>query len=48
MGILNLIVAFNFPTDVWVNFKTFGSMGLMLLFMLIQGVLLSKYLEEEK
>jgi intracellular septation protein len=48
MGILNLIVAFNFPTDVWVNFKTFGSMGLMLLFMLGQGMLLSKYIEEDK
>src|SRR5574343_390409 len=48
MGALNLIVAFNFPTDTWVNFKLFGGMGLMLAFVLAQGMLLSKYIEEEK
>jgi intracellular septation protein len=48
MGALNLIIAFNFPTDVWVNFKLFGGMGLLLLFVLGQGVMLSKYVEEEK
>lgn len=48
MGALNLIVAFNFPTDIWVNFKLFGGMGLMLVFILGQGVMLSKYVEEEK
>jgi intracellular septation protein len=48
MGILNLIIAFNFPTDVWVNFKLFGGMGLMLLFVLAQGMLLSKYVEEKE
>ena len=48
MGFLNLIIAFNFPTDVWVNFKLFGGMGLMLIFVLGQGVLLSKYVEEDK
>ncbi len=48
MGALNLVVAFNFPTDVWVNFKLFGGMGLLLVFVLGQGVMLSKYVEEEK
>ncbi len=48
MGVLNLIIAFNFPTDTWVNFKLFGGMGLMLLFVLAQGMLLSKYIEEDK
>jgi len=48
MGALNLIVAFNFPTDIWVNFKLFGGMGLMLVFVLGQGMLLSKYVEEDK
>ena len=48
MGIANLAVAFNFPTDTWVNFKLFGGMGLMLAFVLVQGLLLSKYMEEEK
>ena len=48
MGALNLIIAFNFSTDTWVNFKLFGGMGLMLVFVLGQGMLLSKYVEEEK
>jgi intracellular septation protein len=48
MGVLNLVIAFNFPTDVWVNFKLFGGMGLLLVFVVGQGILLSKYVEEEK
>ena len=48
MGALNLIVAFNFPTDIWVNFKLFGGMDLLLLFVLGQGLMLSKYVEEKQ
>lgn len=48
MGIANLAVAFNFSEDTWVNFKLFGGMGLMLAFVLVQGMLLSKYIEEDK
>ena len=48
MGIANIAVAYNFPTDTWVNFKLFGGIVLMLVFVLVQGLLLSKYMEEEK
>ncbi|MBK9445604.1 MAG: septation protein A [Betaproteobacteria bacterium] len=48
MGIANLAVAFNFSEDTWVNFKLFGGMGLMLAFVLVQGMLLSKYIEEKE
>ena len=48
MGVLNLIVAFNFSTDIWVNFKLFGGMGLLLLFVLGQGLMLSKYVEDKQ
>ena len=48
MGVLNLYVAFNFSTDTWVNFKLFGSFGLMLVFIVGQGLLLSKHAIEEK
>ena len=50
MGIVNLYVAFNFPTDIWVNFKLFGVTGLMLAFMLLQAIILSKHMthKEEK
>ena len=50
MGFANLAVAFAFglSTDVWVNFKLFGGMGLMVVFIIIQGLLLSKHIEEKK
>jgi len=49
MGFANLAVAFafNLSTETWVNFKLFGGIGLMLLFALAQGLLLSKYIEEK-
>jgi intracellular septation protein len=48
MGIANLFIAFNYPTDIWVNFKLFGGMGLMLVFIFGQGLWLAKYVSEEK
>jgi len=47
MGLLNLWVAYSFSTDTWVNFKLFGGIGLMLLFTLAQGVVLSRYLGDQ-
>jgi len=47
MGGANLYVAFNYSTDTWVDFKLFGGFGLMLVFVLAQGLLLSKYVEEK-
>jgi intracellular septation protein len=47
MGAANLFVAYNFSTDAWVNFKLFGGIGLMLLFVLAQGMFLAKYVEEK-
>jgi intracellular septation protein len=48
MGALNLVVAFNFSTDAWVNFKLFGGIGLMVAFVLLQALMLSRYIEEKK
>lgn len=48
MGAANLYVAFSFSTATWVNFKLFGSMGLMIIFIIIQGLALAKYVPEEK
>jgi intracellular septation protein len=47
MGALNLWVAFNFETATWVNFKLFGSIGLMFVFTIAQGLYLSRYLPDE-
>ena len=48
MGGVNLYVAFNFPTEIWVNFKLFGILGMMLVFVVLQGAMLSKYIEEKE
>jgi intracellular septation protein len=46
LGLLNLYVAFNFATETWVNFKLFGTMGLMLVFVVLQSLFLGKYMKE--
>ncbi len=48
MGIANLWVANNFSTDDWVNFKLYGSILLMLVFVVIQSLMLSKYIDKEE
>ena len=47
MGALNLWVAYQFSTGVWVNFKLFGGIGLMLVFVVAQSLILSKYMQED-
>ena len=47
-GTLNLWVAYTFDTDTWVNFKLFGGMGLMLLFVIAQAFWMAKYLTDEE
>ncbi|MDP2239391.1 MAG: septation protein A [Burkholderiales bacterium] len=46
MGVLNLYVAFNYSTDTWVSFKLFGGIGLMLLFVVLQGMMMAKHVQE--
>lgn len=47
LGALNLYVALNFPTETWVKFKVIGATGLMLLFVVGQGLVLSRYALED-
>jgi len=46
MAALNLLVAYRFSLDAWVNFKLFGSLGLTFAFVLLQGLWLSRHLKE--
>jgi intracellular septation protein len=48
MGVVNLWVAYHFDTDTWVNFKLFGGLGLMVLFVLAQAVYLGRYIKAEE
>lgn len=46
MGALNLFIAFEYSEETWVNFKLFGSTGLLVVFVIFQGVWLSRHMEQ--
>lgn len=54
MGIANMYVAFYFApelsleerTDIWVDFKLFGMMGLTFIFVVIQSIYLARHIED--
>ncbi|SRR5690554_977538 len=48
-GALNLYVAFSgqFTESQWVNFKVFGLMILMILFVILQSIWMSRYMKED-
>lgn len=46
LGLVNLWVAFTFSTATWVDFKLFGTMGLMLVFVVGQVFFLNKYIDK--
>jgi intracellular septation protein len=48
MGVLNLWVAYSFDTDTWVNFKLFGGMGLMALFIVGQALYLGRFMKPDE
>ncbi|WP_207063972.1 septation protein A [Motiliproteus sp. SC1-56] len=48
MGALNLFVAFTMSEETWVNFKLFGMLGLTLVFIIAQGVYLSRHLSHNE
>lgn len=45
MGTANLYVIYHFNTDVWVNFKLFGMLGLTVCFALGQSIYLAGYMK---
>ncbi len=48
MGVLNLYVAYTYDTDIWVNFKLFGGIGLMILFVIAQAMVLAPHMKERE
>jgi len=48
MGATNLYVAYNFSTDIWVDFKLFGSTAMMLVFVVAQSLILAKHMNNEE
>jgi len=47
MGLINIYVIYNFSTDIWVDFKLFGMLGLTILFVILQAVYLAKHVKIE-
>jgi len=48
IGAVNLYVGFNYNLDTWVNFKFYGLMGLTLVFVILQALYMSRYIEEDR
>ena len=46
-GVINLFVVYTFDEATWVQFRMFGFLGMTLLFVLAQGIWLSKYMSED-
>lgn len=47
-GIINLLVAYNFSEDTWVNFKLFGMLGLTIVFIIGQSFFLYRYMDQKE
>jgi intracellular septation protein len=48
VGFINVYVMFQFNTEQWVNFKTFGVPGLLLVFIALQMAYLYKHIPDSK
>ena len=47
IGFINIYVAYHFSTETWVNFKLFGMLGLLIIFMIIQGAYLMRHIKHD-
>lgn len=47
MGVVNLLVAYNFSEDIWVKFKVFGTLAMSLALAFLQGWRLMRYARPE-
>ncbi|MGB2131363.1 MAG: septation protein A [Marinobacterium sp.] len=47
MGLLNLLVVYTLSEDAWVNFKLFGMLGCTLVFIIAQGIYISRHAPEQ-
>ena len=46
MSALNLAVAYRFSTEIWVNFKVFGTTALIIVFVIGQALLLGRHVRD--
>ncbi|OGO91128.1 MAG: septation protein A [Coxiella sp. RIFCSPHIGHO2_12_FULL_42_15] len=48
LGLLNIYVVYHYDTNTWVNFKLFGTLILMVLFIFIQALYISKHMQQAR
>lgn len=48
MGAVNLYVAYSFSTNTWVYFKLFGTLGMTLIFAILQGIYIYPHIIENE
>jgi intracellular septation protein len=48
MGIANLAVVYTLSEEAWVNFKLFGMLGCTLVFVISQGIYISRHMPEQE
>jgi intracellular septation protein len=46
--VLDVIAKNNCENNIWVNFKLFGGIGLMLVFVVLQALMLGRYVEDKQ
>lgn len=47
-NVLDVIAKNNCENNIWVNFKLFGGIGLMLVFVVLQALMLGRYVEDKQ
>jgi intracellular septation protein len=47
-GAVNLYVVYHYDTEIWVNFKLFGLMGMTLLFVVAQAFYLARFMDGDE
>ncbi|PPC74822.1 septation protein A [Pokkaliibacter plantistimulans] len=48
MGAINIFVFKLYSLDIWVDFKLFGMMGLTIVFIILQGIYLSRHMQDSE
>jgi intracellular septation protein len=48
LGFLNVYVIYHYSMNAWVNFKLFGTLGLTLVFTIIQAIYMSRFIQPEE
>ncbi len=48
MGFLNVYVVYHFDTNAWVNFKLFGTLGITVVFIILQALYMAHYMQKKE